>query len=53
MFIALMSGSDFGKAVIVTLIGMSGVFFVLIVFYFLIRLFTKVFPYKPEENSEQ
>lgn len=53
MFNALMNGSDFGKAIIVTLIGMLGVFFVLIVFYLLIRLFTKVFPYKPEENNEQ
>ncbi len=53
MFSALMNGSDFGKGIIVTLIGMLGVFFVLIVFYLLIRLFTKVFPYKPEENNEQ
>jgi hypothetical protein len=29
--------------------GMLGVFLVLIVFYFLIKLITKLFPYKSEE----
>lgn len=37
----------------VTLGGMLGVFVVLILFFFLIKLFTKIFPYKPEDNKEQ
>lgn len=53
MFNALINGSDFGKGIIVTLIGMLGVFFVLIVFYLIIKLFTKISPYKPEESNEQ
>lgn len=53
MINSLMNGSDFGKGIIVTLVGMLGVFFVLIVFYLLIRLFTKAFPHKLEENNEQ
>jgi Na+-transporting methylmalonyl-CoA/oxaloacetate decarboxylase gamma subunit len=53
MFNALINGSDFGKGLFVTLVGMLGVFFVLIVFYLLIKLFSKVIPYKPEETNEQ
>lgn len=36
----------------VTLGGMLGVFIVLIIFFFLIKLFIKIFPYKTEENKE-
>ena len=36
----------------VTLGGMLGVFIVLIIFFFLIKLFIKIFPYKAEENKE-
>ncbi len=53
MLDTLINGSDFGKGLFVTIIGMLGVFFVLIVFYLIIRLFTKIFPYKPEEINEQ
>lgn len=53
MFDTLINGTDFGKGLFVTLIGMLGVFFVLIVFYLVIRIFSKVFPHKPEEINEQ
>lgn len=53
MFDSLINGSNIGKGLFVTFGGMSGVFIVLIIFYFIIRLFTKLFPYKPEENNEQ
>jgi hypothetical protein len=52
------NGTIFEKGLIVTLLGMLGVFFVLIVFYFLIILLQKVFPYKTantdfnEENGD-
>jgi|GEM_PF-1156560 len=36
----------------VTLGGMLGVFIVLILFFFIIKLLIKIFPYKPEENKE-
>jgi len=48
-----MTGSDFGKGLIVTVAGMTGVFFVLIVFYLIIKLFAKISPRKPEENNSQ
>lgn len=53
MFDALINGSDVGKGLFVTLGGMLGVFIVLILFYLIIRLFSKLFPYRPEENNEQ
>ncbi len=37
----------------VTLGGMLGVFVVLILFFFIIKLFSKIFQNKPEENKEQ
>jgi len=45
----LVNGSNIGKGIFVTIFGMLGVFIVLILFYFMIRLLTKVLPYKQEE----
>lgn len=42
------NGTPFEKGVAVMLGGMLGVFIVLIIFYFLIKLITRLFPYKPE-----
>lgn len=44
---------NFSNGLIVTLAGMLGVFFVLIVFYLLIKLFAKISPYKPEKDNGQ
>jgi hypothetical protein len=49
----LINGSDFEKGLFVTLVSMVGVFVVLVVFYLVIRLFIKVFPYKAENGSEK
>jgi len=49
----LANGSNFEKGLIVTLFGMAGVFIVLVVFYLLIKLFVKVFPYKAENGNEK
>jgi Na+-transporting methylmalonyl-CoA/oxaloacetate decarboxylase gamma subunit len=49
----LINGSTFQKGLLVTLVGMVGVFTVLVVFYLIIRLFIKVFPYKAENGSEK
>lgn len=46
----LMNGSNIEKGILVMLGGMLGVFIVLIIFYFLIKVLTKVFPYNPEES---
>ncbi|NLV36869.1 MAG: OadG family protein [Clostridiaceae bacterium] len=48
----LIKGSDFEKGLFVTLVGILGVFLVLILFYLVIRVFTRFFPYKSEESSE-
>jgi Na+-transporting methylmalonyl-CoA/oxaloacetate decarboxylase gamma subunit len=42
----LISGSTFQKGILVTLGGMAGVFFVLILFYLMIKIITKLFPFK-------
>lgn len=39
------------KGLFVTLVGMTGVFIVLILFYFVIKGFSRLFPYKPEEDN--
>ena len=44
----LMNSGKMGHGIFVTIFGMLGVFFVLILFYLIIRLLTKIFPYKPE-----
>ena len=46
----MMNGSNIEKGILVMLGGMLGVFIVLIIFYFLVKLLMKVFPYKPEEG---
>lgn len=46
----LMNGNNFEKGILVMLAGMLGVFIVLIIFYFLIRLLVRLFPYKHEEG---
>lgn len=51
MLETLINGSNIDKGLFVTLVGMLGVFFVLILFYVIIRIFSKVFPYKPEEDN--
>ncbi len=51
MLESLINGSNMEKGLFVTLIGMLGVFFVLILFYFVIKGFQKLFPYKPEEDN--
>ncbi|NTV89179.1 MAG: OadG family protein [Clostridiales bacterium] len=42
------TGTPVEKGLLVTLIGMLGVFIVLIIFYFMIGLMQKIFPAKPE-----
>lgn len=51
MLETLINGSNMDKGLFVTLIGMLGVFFVLILFYLVIKGFSKLFPYKPEEDN--
>jgi Na+-transporting methylmalonyl-CoA/oxaloacetate decarboxylase gamma subunit len=45
---SLINGGNLGKGLFVTIGGMLGVFLVLILFYLMIRLMVKLFPYKPE-----
>ena len=52
MLDSLMNGSDLEKGLFVTAVGILGVFIVLILFYLVISLFTRFFPYKSEESSE-
>ncbi|MGE5613121.1 MAG: OadG family protein [Bacillota bacterium] len=49
----LYNGSTFEKGLFVTLVGMAGVFTVLVIFYLIIKLFAKVFPYKAENGNEK
>lgn len=49
MIQSLINGTNFEKGIVVTIFGMLGVFVVLIAFYFMIRLLTKILPYKSEE----
>lgn len=49
----LNNGSDFEKGILVTIVGMIGVFTVLVIFYLIIKLFVKVFPYKAENGNEK
>jgi Na+-transporting methylmalonyl-CoA/oxaloacetate decarboxylase gamma subunit len=51
MLESLINGTVIEKGLFVTLVGMLGVFFVLILFYVVIRGFSKLFPYKPEEDN--
>jgi Na+-transporting methylmalonyl-CoA/oxaloacetate decarboxylase gamma subunit len=44
-------GFSLKDGILVMIGGMSGVFFVLLLFYILIKLIVKLFPYKPEEND--
>lgn len=46
---SLINGTKIEQGIFVTIGGMLGVFLVLILFYFLIKLLTKLFPYKLEE----
>jgi Na+-transporting methylmalonyl-CoA/oxaloacetate decarboxylase gamma subunit len=52
MFDSLMNGSDLEKGLFVTLVGILGVFLVLILFYLVIRIVTRFIPHKSEESSE-
>lgn len=45
---SLINGGPVNQGILVMAGGMLGVFIVLIIFYFLIKLLTRVFPYKPE-----
>lgn len=45
----LINGTKIEHGIFVTIFGMTGVFIVLIIFFFLIKLLTKIFPYKQEE----
>lgn len=47
-FERLINGTRIGPGIVVTIAGMAGVFLVLILFYLIIRLLTKLFPYNPE-----
>jgi Na+-transporting methylmalonyl-CoA/oxaloacetate decarboxylase gamma subunit len=51
MLDTLINGTNIEKGLFVTLVGMAGVFIVLILFYLVIRVFSRLFPYKPEENE--
>lgn len=46
----MINGSNFQKGILVTTGGMLGVFLVLILFYFAIRIMTGLFPYKGEDT---
>ncbi len=52
MFESLINGSDLQKGLFVSVVGIMGVFLVLILFYLFIKVLSKMFPYKPEESSE-
>ncbi len=43
--------SDLQKGFVVMAVGIAGVFFVLIVFFFLIKLLLKLFPAKSEDGE--
>jgi len=45
----LINGTNLEKGIFVTIFGMLGVFLVLILFYFMIRILTKLLPYKSEQ----
>ena len=51
MLETFINGSIIEKGLFVTVVGILGVFVVLILFYLVIRLFSKLFPYKPEEDN--
>ncbi len=51
MLDSLINGTNIEKGLFVTIVGMLGVFIVLILFYLVIRGFSKLFPYKPEEDN--
>jgi Na+-transporting methylmalonyl-CoA/oxaloacetate decarboxylase gamma subunit len=48
---SLINGTNIQKGVIVTIGGMFGVFVVLILFYFTIRILNRLFPYKGEDGT--
>ncbi len=52
MLDSLINGSDMQKGLFVSVVGILGVFLVLILFYLFIRLLNKLFPYKTEKSSE-
>lgn len=47
----LINGTVFQKSLFVMIFGIVGVFFVLILFYIMIRLVTKLFPYKNNDEK--
>lgn len=48
----LLGASDLQKGLLVMATGISGVFIVLILFYFMIKILIKLFPYKkPSDNG--
>ncbi len=51
MFDSLINGTVMEMGLFVTIVGMLGVFIVLILFYIVIKLFTVLFPHKSEENN--
>jgi Na+-transporting methylmalonyl-CoA/oxaloacetate decarboxylase gamma subunit len=53
MLESLYNGSDIAKGLLVTVIGMTGVFTVLVIFYLLIKVFAKVFPNKSGSGNEK
>jgi len=48
----LINGTAFQKGVFVMIFGMVGVFFVLVLFFFMIKVIIKLFPYKEKESGE-
>jgi Na+-transporting methylmalonyl-CoA/oxaloacetate decarboxylase gamma subunit len=44
MLDSLINGTDIQKGIFVTIVGMLGVFIVLILFYLIIKLFSQTFP---------
>lgn len=48
IFKNLTDAAVMGPGLLVTLVSMLGVFMVLILFYLIIKLLMKLFPYKPE-----
>lgn len=53
MFEKLATSSLISKALFLGLIGMAGVFTVLLIFFFMSKLLIKIFPFKEIDDDEQ
>lgn len=53
MLDSLRNSSTLEQGLFILAAGLIGVFIVLVLFYFSIKLITKLFPYKNEKNREE